>query len=94
VFLSEPEMQGVEALTRYETVLRLVARVRPLEQWRTARELRRRIRDRLDELDIGHPAPDGGTELHISRVDPGSGTPVPAPTPDPTAPPQPPTRQG
>jgi hypothetical protein len=26
--------------------------VRPLEQWRTARELRRRIRDRLERLDI------------------------------------------
>ena len=39
-------------MTREETVIRLVARVRPLEQWRTARELRRRIRDRLDRLDI------------------------------------------
>ena len=52
VFLSEPEVQGVESMTRDETVIRLVARVRPLEQWRTARELRRRIRDRLDRLDI------------------------------------------
>ncbi|MDT4941362.1 MAG: hypothetical protein QOJ34_1451, partial [Pseudonocardiales bacterium] len=34
------------------TVIRLVAKVRPLEQWRTARELRRRIRDRLEKLDI------------------------------------------
>ena len=92
VFLSEPEMQGVESLTRYETVLRLVARVRPLEQWRTARELRRRIRNRLDKLDIGHPAPVGGTELHVSRVDPAAGPPEPAPTPDPTAPP--PTGRG
>ncbi len=52
VFLGEPEVQGVESMTRDETVIRLVARVRPLEQWRTARELRRRIRDRLDRLDI------------------------------------------
>ncbi|HEU5265342.1 MAG TPA: mechanosensitive ion channel domain-containing protein [Jatrophihabitans sp.] len=52
VFLSAPEVQGVEQMTREETVLRLVARVRPLEQWRTARELRRRIRERLDTLDI------------------------------------------
>jgi small-conductance mechanosensitive channel len=52
VFLSEPEVQGVEALTRYETQIRLVARVRPLEQWRTARELRQRIRARLDELGL------------------------------------------
>jgi moderate conductance mechanosensitive channel len=52
VFLGDPEVQGVEALTRDETVIRLSVRVRPLEQWRTARELRRRIRERLDRLDI------------------------------------------
>jgi small conductance mechanosensitive channel len=52
VFLSKPEVQGVESMTREETVIRLVAKVRPLEQWRTARELRRRIRDRLERLDI------------------------------------------
>jgi moderate conductance mechanosensitive channel len=52
VFLGEPEVQGVEQLTRTETVIRLVAKVRPLEQWRTARELRRRIRERLDRLAI------------------------------------------
>jgi small conductance mechanosensitive channel len=52
VFLGEPEVQGVEALTRYETQIRLVARVRPLEQWRTARELRQRIRLRLAELGL------------------------------------------
>jgi small conductance mechanosensitive channel len=52
VFLGEPEVQGVEQLTRTETVIRLVAKVRPLEQWRTARELRRRIRERLDRLSI------------------------------------------
>jgi small-conductance mechanosensitive channel len=52
VFLQEPEVQGVEAMTREETVIRLVARVRPLEQWRVARELRRRIRERLDRLEI------------------------------------------
>jgi moderate conductance mechanosensitive channel len=52
VFLSRPEVQGVQDITREETVIRLVAKVRPLEQWRTARELRARIRDRLDHLDI------------------------------------------
>jgi small-conductance mechanosensitive channel len=50
VFLSAPDVQGVESMTREETVIRLVAKVRPLEQWRTARELRRRIRDRLERL--------------------------------------------
>jgi small conductance mechanosensitive channel len=57
VFLDEPEVQGVEAMTREETVIRLVVRVRPLEQWRTARELRRRIRERLDRLDIAAGEP-------------------------------------
>jgi small-conductance mechanosensitive channel len=57
VFLGSPEVQGVEALTREETVIRLVAKVRPLEQWRTARELRRRIRDRLERLDIDAHVP-------------------------------------
>ena len=56
VFLSSPEVQGVESMTREETVIRLVAKVRPLEQWRTARELRRRIRDRLERMHIdAHP---------------------------------------
>jgi len=69
VFLNTPEVQGVEAMTREETVIRLVAKVRPLEQWRTARELRRRIRDRLDRLDID------------AHVPPASVTPAPsAPT--------------
>ena len=57
IFLGEPEMQGVETMTREETVLRLVAKVRPGEQWRTARELRRRIRVSLDRLDIASDVP-------------------------------------
>jgi small-conductance mechanosensitive channel len=57
VFLNSPEVQGVESMTREETVIRLVAKVRPLEQWRTARELRRRIRDRLERLDIDSHLP-------------------------------------
>src|SRR5579875_1116459 len=60
VFLGDPDLQGVESMTREETVLRLVVRTRPGEQFRVARELRRRIRDRLDRMDIdthGPPAP-------------------------------------
>ncbi|HEY2044829.1 MAG TPA: mechanosensitive ion channel family protein [Jatrophihabitans sp.] len=51
-FMSEPEVLGVEALTREETLIRVVARVRPLEQWRVARELRGRIRRGFDEARI------------------------------------------
>jgi small-conductance mechanosensitive channel len=68
-------VQGVAAMTREETVIRLVAKVRPLEQWRTARELRRRIRDRLERLDID------------AHVPPASVTPPPAPPTDTSAPP-------
>jgi moderate conductance mechanosensitive channel len=72
VFLDAPEVQGVEAMSREETVIRLVARVRPLEQWRTARELRRRIRDRLDQLKI--------------ESNPRSPEPSEPPAPEPSAP--------
>lgn len=57
IFLAEPEMQGVEQMTREETVLRLVVKVRPGEQWRVARQLRRRIRERLDRLHIAADVP-------------------------------------
>jgi small-conductance mechanosensitive channel len=62
VFLTEPDLQGVEAITRDETVIRLVVRVRPLEQWRTARELRLRVRARLDRLDIPASEPRDGSD--------------------------------
>jgi small conductance mechanosensitive channel len=55
LFLGDPDLQGVESMTREETVIRMVARTRPGEQWRIARELRRRVRERLDRLDIGTP---------------------------------------
>ena len=42
-FLTEPEVLGVESLAADSVTVRLVARVRPLEQWRVARELRGRI---------------------------------------------------
>ena len=58
LFLSDPEVQGVESMTLEQTVIRMVVRVRPLEQWKVARELRRRIRERLDHLDISAGVPD------------------------------------
>jgi moderate conductance mechanosensitive channel len=87
VFLTTPEVQGVESMTREETVIRLVAKVRPLEQWRTARELRRRIRDRLERLHIDtHVPPEGA-------VPPPNSTPPTLDTPaaPPAAAPPPPT---
>ena len=43
-FLAAPELQGVESIGREESLVRLSAQVRPADQWRVARELRRRIR--------------------------------------------------
>jgi small-conductance mechanosensitive channel len=60
-FLGDPEMQGVESMTREETVVRMVARTRPGEQFRIARELRRRIRERLDALEIASSDPSART---------------------------------
>jgi small conductance mechanosensitive channel len=53
-FLGEPEVLGIESMNRQETVLRLTAKVRPLEQWRVARELRARVRSRFDLAEITH----------------------------------------
>jgi small conductance mechanosensitive channel len=56
-FLEEPVLEGVEGMTRDETVLRVAARVRPGQQWRVAREMRRRIREELDRLGMSSAAP-------------------------------------
>jgi small-conductance mechanosensitive channel len=83
VFLGDPEVQGVESMTREETVIRMVARTRPGEQFRIARELRRRIRLRLDRLDIH-----ADVSAHGSHPDetPSEPPPEAAENPPPTAP--------
>jgi small conductance mechanosensitive channel len=52
LILDEPEVWGVESLTADGLVVRLVVKTRPLEQWRVARELRRRVKIRFDEEGI------------------------------------------
>lgn len=52
-----PKVLGVENLGEYEVVVRVVADVRPPYQWEIARELRRRIKQRLDERGIEIPFP-------------------------------------
>ncbi|MCU1690689.1 MAG: mscS [Jatrophihabitantaceae bacterium] len=54
LFLEDPRVLGIQSITLEATTIRLTARVRPLEQWRVARELRGRIRQSLD--DAGTPA--------------------------------------
>lgn len=50
--IDEPEVWGVEALTTDGVVMRVVVKTQPLQQWVVARELRRRIKQRLDSQGI------------------------------------------
>lgn len=55
LFLAEPEIWGVEALSPDAIMIRLVVKTRPGEQWAISRELRRRIKIALDETGIEIP---------------------------------------
>lgn len=57
IFLDEPEMWGVEAFAADSIVLRLVINTRPAEQWKIARELRRRLKHAFDEASVEIPFP-------------------------------------
>lgn len=59
VVLEDPEVWGIESFTADGVVLRLVVKTQPLEQWRVARELRRRIKDRFDADEIRVAFPPG-----------------------------------
>lgn len=45
--LGSPELWGVEEMSADSVVLRVVVKTKPMQQWRVARELRRRITQRL-----------------------------------------------
>jgi moderate conductance mechanosensitive channel len=55
--LEEPEVWGVEELGPDGIRVRLVAKTRPLEQWKVARELRARIKVAFDQAGIEVSAP-------------------------------------
>ncbi|MFI7586878.1 mechanosensitive ion channel family protein [Spongisporangium articulatum] len=46
--LGDPEVWGVETMTKDGLTIRVVVKTRPLKQWPVARELRRRITTRLE----------------------------------------------
>ena len=50
--LDEAEVLGIERIGEDGVVLRLTVKTRPADQWRVARELRRRLKDRLDAEQI------------------------------------------
>ena len=55
VVLDEPEIWGVEVLSKEAIVIRLAVNTAPLEQWGVARELRARIKEAFDRRGIQIP---------------------------------------
>ena len=53
--LDDPQVWGVESMTRDGLVIRVAVKTRPLQQWPVARELRRRINARLEAEGIMKP---------------------------------------
>jgi small-conductance mechanosensitive channel len=59
-FLDVPQVEGIESMTLDETMIRVVAQVRPSDHGSVSRELRRRIRAGLEEL---RPSSDPDVQL-------------------------------
>lgn len=55
--VEEPTLSGVQNLGADGIAIRLVAKTDPAEQWSTARELRKRIKNAMDEAGIEIPFP-------------------------------------
>jgi len=55
VVIEAPEVTGVEAITADAVTLRVLVKTQPLQQWAVARELRARIKARLDHEGIEIP---------------------------------------
>jgi moderate conductance mechanosensitive channel len=54
--IEEPEVWGVQSLGPNGITIRVVAKTKPLEQWRISRLLRERIKAELDREGIEVPA--------------------------------------
>jgi moderate conductance mechanosensitive channel len=57
ILVEEPTVPGVERFGDSAVTIRLMAKTLPLKQWDTARELRRRIKNRFDAEGIEIPFP-------------------------------------
>lgn len=53
--LEEPEIWGVEVLSREAIVIRLAIKTAPAEQWAIGRELRRRVKEAFDRTGVQIP---------------------------------------
>jgi small-conductance mechanosensitive channel len=70
--LEEPEVWGVEMLGADGIAIRLVVKTAPLEQWKVARELRRRLKDAFDDEGIEIPFPQRALWLRTAPDGPAS----------------------
>ncbi len=52
-----PTVLGVTRLGEYDVIISVMAKTQPMEQWAVERELRKRIKDRLDDRGIEIPYP-------------------------------------
>jgi moderate conductance mechanosensitive channel len=73
--IEEPEVWGVQSLGPAGITIRLVAKTRPLEQWRISRLLREQIKAELDREGIEVPPPVLWTQP--GEVSPTTGTTAP-----------------
>ncbi|MFB7929504.1 mechanosensitive ion channel family protein [Streptomyces sp. NPDC056039] len=57
LLLEDPAVWGVQSLDADGVIVRLAVKTTPLQQWAVTRELRRRVKDALDEAGIDIPFP-------------------------------------
>jgi small conductance mechanosensitive channel len=88
--LEEPELLGVETIADDRVTLRLTLKVRPADQWKVARELRRRIAERLEAGERPGGRADGDLEVRTAPARSASGTDAVGPEPAPEVVPPPP----
>jgi small conductance mechanosensitive channel len=67
------EVTGVEALGEHAYTIRILARTQPGQQWAVARELRLRIRKRLDAEQIEHAVPSRRVTVSVAGAGAATG---------------------
>ena len=73
--LEEPEVWGVESVGLEGMAIRLVVKTAPLEQWKVARELRRRLKAAFDEAGIQVPSLQASAWARAEAIAPEAGPP-------------------
>jgi moderate conductance mechanosensitive channel len=74
--IEEPEVLGVQSMGPAGIVIRLVVKTKPRQQWRVSRELRERIKLRLDEEGVEVPP---AAAIAIPETESPAARPVPPP---------------